>query len=107
MFVKLSNIIFLISTSPNENTSMKKLVQGLIVSFVLCKVGLALALPPQVEADRQMLAAESAAKEQRWDDAVAAYEAVQATGITKYPAHFKYLYGNALIQAGQYTKGKE
>lgn len=87
---------------------MKKLITIVIVLFVTLNAKTAMAaLPPQVEADRQMIAAETAAKEQRWDDAVVAYEAVEATGIKKRPANFHYFYGRALIYSGQYAKGKE
>lgn len=86
---------------------MKKLSGVFALAFTLLMSANAVALPPHMEADRQMIAAESAAKEQRWDDAVLAFEAVLAAKLNKRPANFDFLYGNALVQAGQYDKGKE
>lgn len=60
------------------------------------------ALPPSMEADRKLLAAESAAKAEDWGTAVAAYEAYEGLGIAKLPEHFQYLYGHALFKAGKF-----
>lgn len=67
----------------------------------------AFALPPSAEADRQLLAAQSAIKAEQWEEAVTAFEKVEAIGMKAKPANFDYLYGYSLYKAGEFAKASE
>jgi predicted Zn-dependent protease len=93
-----------------------KLTDGVIVitryftcGVIICMTGLfsqlSHALPPNVEADRQIIAAKTAIEEGRGDDAVTALEAAKATGI-KTPPNYPYLYGHALMLAGKFANAR-
>ncbi len=64
------------------------------------------ALPPEVEGDRQIMAATTAMKANDWNAAINAFAAAEATGV-KTPEAFDYLYGMALHNAGQHQRAVE
>jgi hypothetical protein len=63
----------------------------------------AMALPPKVEADKQMMAASSAMKAGEWREAVQAFKGAEATGVSL-PEVFDYLYGTALNENAEYAQ---
>jgi len=74
------------------------------IFFISCQH--ANALPPEVEADRQMLSARSAIDEKRWEDAIEALNAAEKTGVKKLPESFNYHFGVALNAIKDFTGGQ-
>jgi hypothetical protein len=85
--------------------SLKSIASTALIVLTL-SAHLCFALPPKVEADRQILAAESAITAENGDAALTALDAARATGA-KMPASFPFLNGRALLLSGQFDKAKE
>ncbi len=88
-----------------KKISILRLLALMGIFFIGCQH--ANALPPEVEADRQMLSARSAIDEKRWKDAIEALNAAEKTGVKKLPESFSYHFGVALNAIKDFTGGQD
>lgn len=73
--------------------------------IIFISITIIFALPPEMEADRALLAAKSAVESGNYNEAKAQFEKVINLGITV-PNKFSFHYGKVLVKAGDYTKAK-
>ncbi len=85
--------------------SLVKIAGGIAICLAGLATSYTYALPPNVEADRQLIAADMAIKAGKGDEAIIALDAAKATGI-KMPSNLPYLYGHALALSGQFDPAK-